>query len=306
MTYIWVFTGLIVLFFLWSFLEQKFITTSKYKINLQGKDKLNLSFVVLADVHNKSFGKNNRRLVKKILEHKPDFVIIAGDLITKRRACYPGNGYDLMKEISERYPVYYAYGNHEQAFEDLAYSKDTEAYKQNIALYESWNLYKEKLKQLGVYLLDNKSIILHYKDSKLTITGLSLSQKFYGKGKPLNLEQNEIIENIGTRNKEGHTILIAHNPVYFKKYVEWGADLILSGHVHGGLVRIPFIGGVISPQMKLFPKYDAGLLCEDNKRMVISRGLGGHSFMPRFLNMPELVLIEIKSEEGAFENEYSG
>jgi predicted MPP superfamily phosphohydrolase len=82
--------------------------------------------------------------------------------------------------------------------------------------------------------------------------------------------------------------------MYFKEYIGWRADLVLSGHVHGGLVRLPFIGGVISPQVRLFPKYDAGLFSEQGYNMVVSRGLGTHSYMPRFFNPPQLLVIKIK------------
>ncbi|TAH72831.1 MAG: hypothetical protein EWM47_03090 [Anaerolineaceae bacterium] len=298
MIYIWVIIGLILFAILWSFLEHRRIVKSKYIIcsNKLSKDIHGLSFVVLADLHNRSYSKNNKSLIRKILEQKPDFVIIAGDMVTKRKPCYPGMAYNLIKELSEHYPVYYAYGNHEQYFEDLAYSKNEDEYKKHIALYESWNIYKEKLKKLGVFLLDNKSIILQYNYSKITITGLSISRDFYSKGSTLSLEQDEIHGKIGSRSKESYQILIAHNPIYFSDYIKWGADLILSGHMHGGLVRLPFVGGLISPQVKLFPKYDAGQYIKNDSHMLVSRGLGSHSFMPRFFNSPELMKITLMRE----------
>lgn len=298
MTYIWIIVGLLLIFILWSFLEQRMIVNSKYIIhsNKLGDDIHNLSFVVLADLHNKTFGKNYKKLIKRILEQKPDFVIIAGDMVTKRKPCYPGKAYNLIKEISEHYPVYYAYGNHEQYFEDLAYTDDNEAYKKHIALYEAWSIYKTRLMQLGVFLLDNNSVVLQYNNSKLTITGLSISNDFYARTNKLKLE-DEIKNKIGNRSNEGYQLLIAHNPIYFKDYIEWGADLIISGHVHGGLIRLPFVGGIISPQVKLFPKYDSGQYTLNDRHMVISRGLGSHSFMPRILNPPELVQIRIKKSE---------
>lgn len=297
MTYIWVFSSLLLIFIIWSLIEEKLIFTSRYNIESQLllDNQNGLSFVVLADLHNKRFGKNNKVLVKKILEEKPDFIIIAGDLITKRKPCYPGNAYGLIKELSEHYPVYYALGNHEQSFEDLVSTNDSVENNEYLALYESWKLYKEKLEQLGVYILDNKSIEIKYKDRKITITGLSLSVDFYNKGKPLKLEEEYILSHIGKRSSDAYQILIAHNPVYFKEYVQWGADLILSGHVHGGMIRIPFIGGLISPQVRLFPKYDGGQFSQGDRHMIVSRGLGSHSFMPRFFNPPDLVLIKLKN-----------
>lgn len=298
MTYIWIILGLLLLFILWSLLERKMIVNTKYTIHSKslGKDLYDLAFVVIADLHNVSFGKNNKRLIKKILELKPDFVIIAGDMVTKRKPCYPGRAYNLIKEISEYYPVYYAYGNHEQYFEDLKPVCDEDSYKEQTALYEAWDIYKEKLKKLGVYLLDNDSIVLQYKDSKLTITGLSISPDFYHKGNKSRINQEELYSKIGSKGSDSFQILVAHNPIYFSDYIEWGADLIISGHMHGGIVRLPFVGGVVSPQVKLFPKYDSGLY-EDNKLcMLVSRGLGSHSFMPRFLNPPELMKVTLRNE----------
>lgn len=306
MTYIWILAVLLLLIFIWSFfLEQRRLVISEYKIplnvdfDINRADNLGLSFVVLADLHNKTIGNNNRRLLKKILEQKPDFVIIAGDLITKGKPSYPGNAYNLIKNLSEHYPIYYAYGNHEQAFEDTIFQTNERTYKEYMALYDSWDNYKEELKQLGVHLLDNKSIILQYKDIELTITGLSIESDFYRRGKDIKLRLNDINNKVGNRNRKGYQILIAHNPIYFKEYVSWGADLVLSGHIHGGLVRIPCIGGVISPQVKFFPKYDAGHFNEMDQHMVVSRGLGTHSSMPRFLNPPELVVIRLGKPKGA-------
>lgn len=297
MTYIWIVVGLLLIFLLWSFLEQRMIVKSKYIINSDriGDDIHNLSFIVLADLHNKSFGRKNKKLLNKILEQRPDFVIIAGDMITKRKPCYPGNAYNLIEKLSDHYPVYYAYGNHEQYFEDLVYNNAKEDNKRQKALYESWVIYKDKLKKLGVHVLDNTSIMLQYNNSKLIITGLSISTKFYYKGNTHKLDQ-DIKNKVGNSSSQGYQILIAHNPLYFINYVQWGANLTLSGHMHGGLIRIPFVGGLISPQVKLFPKYDAGQFIENNRQMVISRGLGSHSLMPRFFNPPELVEITLRNK----------
>lgn len=293
MTIIWILLALLLVLILWTQLEQRILTSKKYTIesNTVGKDLHGLSFLLLSDIHNKSFGKNNRRLIKRIIEQKPDFVIIAGDMVVKRKPCYPGKAYSLIKEISEHYTIYYAYGNHEQYFEDLAL-KDAENIKQR-SLYESWCLYKEKLNELGVFLLDNNNVMLKYKENSIDIAGLSISMDFYENSKIALNKKDEITSKIGKRSKEGYQILIAHNPIYFSDYVHWGADLVLSGHIHGGLIRIPFLGGLISPQVKLFPKYDAGLFEEDSCRMVVSRGLGNHSIMPRILNPPELVHIKL-------------
>lgn len=300
MTYIWVAAALLFIFIIWSILEQRLIVSSDYIIHTDklGEDLQGLSFILLADLHNRSFGQDNKRLVKKIAEHKPDFIIIAGDLVTKRKPCYPSKAYDLIKELSEYYPIYYALGNHEQYFEDLAQTLKSvaineDAYKNDSALYESWNIYKVRLKQLGVHLLDNRSITLQYNNSKVTVTGLSLPTEFYERVKSRELHEDVIKSFIGIKDNLGYQLLIAHNPIYFTAYERWKADLTVSGHVHGGLIRLPIVGGVLSPQVMFFPKYDAGKYKLGESYMIVSRGLGSHSFMPRFLNPPELVHIRL-------------
>ena len=88
-------------------------------------------------------------------------------------------------------------------------------------------------------------------------------------------------------------ILLAHNPDYFPAYAAWGADLVLSGHLHGGVIRMPLLGGVISPQVRLFPEYYAGTYFRGKSEMILSRGLHMHSFRIRLFNMPELSCVTL-------------
>ena len=94
--------------------------------------------------------------------------------------------------------------------------------------------------------------------------------------------------------KESFQVLIAHNPQYFQEYAGWGADLTVSGHVHGGIIRLPLIGGVISPAIALFPKYDGGKFVRDGKTMILSRGLGTHTIHVRFYNPGEVAVIRVR------------
>lgn len=90
-----------------------------------------------------------------------------------------------------------------------------------------------------------------------------------------------------------YSILMAHNPAYMDAYKKWGADLILSGHLHGGLVRCPGIGAVVTPQGFLFPKYSGEMRREGEQTIVVSRGLGSHTINIRLFNMPEVIAIEV-------------
>ena len=105
------------------------------------------------------------------------------------------------------------------------------------------------------------------------------------------MDQDYLASLIGRPDPDSFHILLAHNPDYFPRYAEWGADLVLSGHVHGGIMKLPLLGGVISPSLRLFPKYDGGLFEERNSRMILGRGLGSHTIPIRVFNPGELIEI---------------
>ncbi len=297
MVWNWIF-AIILLLILWSFVERKFLIVSKYKLN---SSKLNankepIDIVVLADLHNNTFGKHNQRMLRRIDLLKPDFIILAGDIITKQKPCYPSHAYDLLEQLSSKYPLYYAYGNHE-LFYDIRKESSAEGDMgiKETALIKAWIEYLEKLRELGVHLLRNDSQTIIMKNKKLRISGLNLGLEYYPKGNvnPVPaIDMDRLLDKPG----EEYQLLIAHNPMFFDDYAKWGADLTLAGHLHGGLARLPFLGGVISPQYKFFPGYDAGRFTIGDKNMVVSRGLGSHSIMMRLFNPPDLVFIRLASE----------
>ena len=284
---------LIALLIIYSFIEQQFIETSPYILTYDDfPNKTPLNIIVLADLHNRSFGKNNISLIKKIDEIKPDFILLAGDMVTKHQLAMDSKSYKLIKDLSKRYKIYYGYGNHEQRLEELAGEESPSKMK----LYNSWKEYKMSLKEEGIMFLDNTSISYSKNDSKnkgkkINISGIAIDLDYYKPFKEESLEENYLENLIGHKDKSNFDIVIAHNPLYFPDYAKWGFDLIISGHVHGGLVRLPFVKGILSPQIKLFPKYHGGEYSIGDSRMILSRGLGSHSFMPRIFNRPELVNI---------------
>jgi predicted MPP superfamily phosphohydrolase len=295
---------LMALLIVWIFAEQKLLVTKQYCITSDKLDKAfdRTKFIVLADLHNHTFGIHNERLLRKIDSQTPDFIIVAGDIITMEERCIPGNSVAFMQKLAEKYTVYYAYGNHEQDFENHVLSgedmkHDVREKQKSMALYSTWIEYKNRLKNSGIIFLDNQSVIRMKNGCRLTITGVSLPLPFYKRGRTTVMQNGYLDTLLGKKQDNGYQILIAHNPMYFKNYVEWGADLILSGHVHGGLVRLPFLGGVISPQIRLFPKYDAGNFSEHGQNMIVSRGLGSHSIMFRLFNPAELVCVLLMSND---------
>ena len=116
------------------------------------------------------------------------------------------------------------------------------------------------------------------------------------------MEKEYLEETLGPASKEKYQILLAHNPDYFENYAQWGADLVLSGHVHGGIMRLPLLGGVISPTLLLFPKYDGGLFKKGSSAMILSRGLGTHTLPIRIFNPGELILFTISPKRNLAKN----
>lgn len=335
MIFLEVVAGVILLYLILSKIEQRFLSTTKYTVTSEklGVEFDNVKLVVLADLHNHSYGKNNTRLIKKIEELSPDYILIAGDMIVKYKSSHPSNAFSLLEKLSERYQIYYAYGNHEQKMDHLAgqASREWDGQKQKerieereqrkqtdqrdqreqsdqrdqtdqreqtdqteqIETYSTWIEYKRKLQELGVIFLDNQGVTLVRNHNKIRINGITLDKEYFEKFKTTMME-NDYLDNLLHKKEDAFQLLIAHNPYYFHEYCDWGADLILSGHYHGGIVRLPFIGGMISPQVNFFPKYDSGSFQDKNHEMIVSRGLGSHSFMPRLFNPAELVFITLK------------
>ena len=237
-------------------------------------DKLRIA--VLSDLHDTVHGEDNARLFELIYNEKPDIVIIAGDLVTARRGRDYSPALVLLKRLAENWPVYYGLGNHEQKLKE-----DSSAYIQKIKAMP------------GVIFLDNESIDI--KEYGISVIGLSLPKKFYKKGRKILPEITDIKKAIGEK-ADMYTVLIAHNPVFFETYAEWGAELIFSGHLHGGIVRLPFVGGVLSPQVRFFPKYDKGMFKRGESTMIVSAGLGKHTIPVRLWNPAELLIIDLKNK----------
>lgn len=156
-------------------------------------------------------------------------------------------------------------------------------------------VYQEYLAELGKYgveMLDNKRIFLP--ELNMEICGLEIERSYYKRLRHKEMDADYLNGLLGKSRQDCYEVLIAHNPDYFRQYADWGADLVLAGHVHGGVVRLPVLGGVISPMLHLFPKYDGGLFKEYGKTMILGRGLGMHTIPLRMFNPGELVVIELE------------
>lgn len=245
-----------------------------------GKIKEKYTFVMLSDLHNKSYGKRNEKLIRAIADCHPDSVMTAGDMYTSKEGTDFDNALALLDALSKQFPVYIANGNHEHKT-----SEHPEIFD------DMYQKYIGELKKLGLAPLVNEHLILPEKN--LAICGLQIGREYFGHFQKREMPAGYMDRLAGKPDKNRFQILLAHNPLYFKEYAEWGADLVLSGHVHGGIVRLPVLGGVISPAVTLFPQYDGGRFEMGGSTMILGRGLGTHTLPVRMWNPGEVVLVTL-------------
>ena len=241
--------------------------------------------VVLADLHNKRYGKENERLLQAIDEICPDIILIAGDILTAKPKASLDVAVDFLTKLAEKYPIYYGNGNHEHRLK---------LYPENYG--DMGERYEEALQKIGIRRLVNEHTELS--EYGIRIYGSEIDKFYYKRFGVKPMAEEYLRGLLGQPSEETYTILIAHNPDYFPKYADWGADLVLAGHVHGGMVRIPFWGkGVVSHNVRLFPKYDGGEFTLGKTRMLLSRGLGMHTIPIRLFNPGEILEVDLLPEE---------
>lgn len=230
--------------------------------------------VHLSDLHNSVFGQNNDQFVEDIRYLAPDVIFITGDMIIT-----DDNDYSIITSLLSRLiekckvPVYYIYGNHED---------------DEISVYG--NKLTEDIAATGTIILDNELVSTELKGNEVVIGGLNI--RF---GETKKDRTRKMLLDLQSSSK--YRILLEHYPHYFLELEENDAaldiDLALTGHAHGGVVRIPRIGSLYAPEQGFFPKFTEGVRAFGNSLVIASRGLGGRQFPPRVNNRPEIVIIDI-------------
>ena len=252
-----------------------FISVKNYSVKTDKLDT-NIHFVLLSDLHNREFGKDNRTLISKVKEQNPDFIAVCGDMVTRNN-----DDYSVMKSVltnlSKIAPTYFVLGNHER---DLARTIDID--------------YESIVSSTGAIFLDNKHIEFEKNGESFLIGGLS-DYPYYEEYYPdYDNPERHFWDKFNESSKDSYSILLHHQPEYIAGNLnESNVDLILCGHTHGGLVQIPFVGGLIAPNQGFFPEYDKGEYEFDGTKMIISAGLSGSHNFPRINNQIEICVVDI-------------
>ena len=238
--------------------------------------------VFLTDVHDKEFGPSNERLLHAVRRLSPDAILIGGDLMVSKGRGRLDASFRLMKGLSDLAPVYYSLGNHEMRLRE-----EREVYG------SQFDRLLDKARQLGIHMLIDEKAAL---DEDTDVWGIDLPRVCYKKlflEKPEKMPEGYLQQKLGRADGERFQILLMHSPLYFSEARQWGADLTLAAHFHGGTVRIPGLGGLMTPQYQFFLPWCAGTFLEEGRVMAVGRGLGTHSINIRFNDLPQLLSIRL-------------
>lgn len=223
--------------------------------------------VQLSDFHGGIFA-NNEILAEKVFVLEPDIIVLTGDFID-----YPSalpNVIDIARKLQETgIPVYFVSGNHDWASGSIV------------------DLFVE-LEDAGVICLRNEFIELNRSGEKIIVCGVEDPNSWSDLKTPDN-----VVSDLRSKYEDNYVLLLGHRNYWVEQYPNLPVDLILCGHSHGGIIRLPFIGGLIDTTRSFPAKYEAGLYNSGQYQMIVSRGLGNGARIPRFLNNPEIVLVTL-------------
>ena len=224
----------------------------------------------VSDLHNAVFGRKNEKLLSLIRAAKPDIIAITGDLIDSRHTDID-SALAFVEAAAEIAPVYYVTGNHESRLD--------------------FDEIEPRLIAAGARVLRNEAEDIGRGGERIRLAGID-DPSFIRTGGTAEERAAAELEQLGDGGGT-FTVLLAHRPELVEVYAEYGAGLVLSGHAHGGQVRLPLLGGLYAPGQGLLPEYDSGLYSLGETQMVVSRGLGNSVAPLRVNNRPELVIVTL-------------
>ncbi len=264
--------------------ERRTLSFKSYEFK-DSRIKKHLRLAFLTDLHANSFGTFNETLIRAVLDAGCDAVLIGGDMMVTK----PGKPMnfsaleDLLKGIYGTVPIYYAEGNHE-----LRMKVEAEKYP------GWWEEFDSLLRAYDVHYLLDETVDL---SGNVYLSGLEIEPELYTKFMPRKMPEGYLHEHLpDTPSDEKFHVVMAHNPRYMDNYWEEGANLVLCGHYHGGVVGLPHFKSLVAPDFRLFPKYSRGMYTDGSHGGVVSAGLGTHTINVRLLNKPELVVVDLLPE----------
>lgn len=244
---------------------------SRYEVNSK---KLPESFdgfkiVQLSDLHGAEFGEDGMELVEKVKELEPDIIALTGDFVTDEGDLAAVK--KLAGRLTELCPVYFVSGNHE-------FGSGLAIKVRNI------------LERAGVKYLSNEYLTISRGEDEILLGGVEDPLAYADM-----LSPDELAQKMNDAAPDAFKILLGHRNYWMTEYPELPVDLIFCGHAHGGLIRIPGVGGLIGTDRRLFPDFDAGEYNNGRYTLIVSRGLGNSVSIPRIFNRPEIVCVELSS-----------
>ena len=230
------------------------------------------TIVQLSDLHGAEFGEDNEELIRRVREAEPDYIFLTGDLLDRYRQTPRSYAVSLGKSLAGIAPTYFVTGNHEWAFPDI-------------------RTLKRELRDAGVTVLSNEYVPLSRGGDRILLAGIDDPNGFADQKTP-----EELAGELRGAEPDAFWMLLAHRNNYFEKeYSLLGADLVISGHGHGGLIRLPFTDGLVSVERSLFPSYTAGLYQKNGSTLFVTRGLGNSGRTFRLFNRPQIAVLTLRT-----------
>ncbi|HCE14533.1 MAG TPA: phosphoesterase [Clostridiales bacterium] len=264
----WILPALAILVILALIALDERLTLRTYTV-VSPKLTAEVRLAVVTDFHSSD---NADDVVAMVASCAPDAVLLVGDLFDDDTANRPPERtLSLMRQLSAQYPCYYVSGNHE------AWTGEMDA------LYQ-------QTEEAGVTVLRMSSGVLTVRGQRIALCGIPDPYEMVFSGAPDTEEQiRQAMENVDSAD---FTVLLTHRPELLAKYAQFPLDLVVSGHAHGGQVRIPgVLNGLYAPNQGWFPKLAGGAYTQDGTTLIVSRGLAVRTRLPRIFNRPEVVLV---------------
>lgn len=271
--------ALIVLFVLWTVWSNFSIGTTVISAEFEDLPDAFDGFRIaqISDLHDAEHGENHSRLLKALKAAQPDMIVLTGDMVDSKRTDI-AQTLVFANSAAEIAPTYYVNGNHEAIISEQDYKALTDG-----------------LRACGVTVLEDECIDIERDEASISLIGLNDIGHLNVSGVDAKIAaMQKMLENLLEGKK--FSVVLSHRPELMDAYAATAADIVFSGHAHGGQFRLPVIGGLIAPGQGMLPEYDSGLYQKNDTTMIVSRGIGNSVIPIRFNNRPEIIIAELHTQ----------